>query len=61
MRNPAHGKGHEEGGLTYAKAGSGLMDPLDITIVFGVDTRNDSQDSAGNQVYLEWIGTSESF
>ena len=25
--NPAHGKGHEEGGLTYAKAGSGLRGP----------------------------------
>ena len=24
MGNPAHGKGHEEGGLTNVKAGSGL-------------------------------------
>ena len=30
VRNPTHGKGHEEGGLTYAKAGSGLRGPLDI-------------------------------
>ena len=27
MRNPARGKGHEEGGLTYAKAGSSLRGP----------------------------------
>ena len=27
MGNPAHGKGHEERGLTNAKAGSGLMGP----------------------------------
>ena len=27
VRNPARGKGHEEGGLTYAKAGSGLRGP----------------------------------
>ena len=25
VRNHAHGKGHEEGGLTYAKVGSGLV------------------------------------
>ena len=28
VRNPADGKGHEEGGLTYAKAGSSLRGPL---------------------------------
>ena len=27
MRNSAHGKGHEEGGLAYAKAGSSLRSP----------------------------------
>ena len=27
MGNPAHGKGHEERGLTNAKAGSGLRGP----------------------------------
>ena len=27
VRNPAHGKGHEEGGLAYAKAGSSLRRP----------------------------------
>ena len=27
MRNPARGKGHEEGGPTYAKAGSSLRGP----------------------------------
>ena len=27
VRNSAHGKGHEEGGLTYAKAGSSLRSP----------------------------------
>ena len=27
MRNPAHCKCHEEGGLAYAKAGSSLMGP----------------------------------
>ena len=27
MRHSAHGKGHEEGGLTYAKAGSSLRSP----------------------------------
>ena len=27
VRNPAHGKGHEEGGLAYAKAGSSLKCP----------------------------------
>ena len=27
VRNSAHGKGHEEGGLAYAKAGSSLRSP----------------------------------
>ena len=27
VRNPAHGKGREEGGLAYAKAGSSLRGP----------------------------------
>ena len=27
MRNSAHGKGHEEGGSAYAKAGSSLRNP----------------------------------
>ena len=27
VRHSAHGKGHEEGGLTYAKAGSSLRSP----------------------------------
>ena len=27
MRHSARGKGHEEGGSTYAKAGSSLRDP----------------------------------
>ena len=27
VRTSAHGKGHEEGGLTYAKAGSSLRSP----------------------------------
>ena len=27
VRNPARGKGHEEGGLTYAKVGSDLRGP----------------------------------
>ena len=27
MRYSAHGKGHEEGGSTYAKAGSSLRSP----------------------------------
>ena len=27
VRNPACGKGHEEGGLAYAKAGSSLRSP----------------------------------
>ena len=27
MRNSAHGKGHEEGGSAYAKAGSSLRSP----------------------------------
>ena len=27
MRNSAHGKGHEEGGLAYTKAGSSLRSP----------------------------------
>ena len=30
VRHSAHGKGHEEGGLTYAKAGSSLRSPLEI-------------------------------
>ena len=30
VRNSAHGKGHEERGLTYAKGGSGLRGPLDF-------------------------------
>ena len=30
MRNPAHGKGHEEGGLAYAKVGASLRGPLEI-------------------------------
>ena len=28
VRNSTHGKGHEEGGLAYAKAGSSLRKPL---------------------------------
>ena len=27
MRSSTHGKGHEEGGLAYAKVGSSLMSP----------------------------------
>ena len=30
VRNPAHGKGHEEGGLAYAKVGASLRGPLEI-------------------------------
>ena len=30
VRYSAHGKGHEEGGSTYAKAGSSLRSPLEI-------------------------------
>ena len=30
VRHSAHGKGHKEGGLTYAKAGSSLRSPLEI-------------------------------
>ena len=29
-RSSTHGKGHEEGGSTYAKAGSSLRSPLEI-------------------------------
>ena len=30
MRHSAHDKGHEEGGSSYAKAGSSLRSPLEI-------------------------------
>ena len=30
VRNPTHGKGHEEGGSAYAKAGSSLRGPPEI-------------------------------
>ena len=30
MRSSTHGKGHEEGGSAYAKAGSSLRSPLEI-------------------------------
>ena len=30
MRHSAHGKGHEEGGSAYAKAGSSLRSPPEI-------------------------------
>ena len=30
VRNSAHGKGHEEGGSAYTKAGSSLRSPLEI-------------------------------
>ena len=32
VRNFAHGKGHEEGGSAYAKAGSSLRRPLFLSI-----------------------------
>ena len=31
MGNPTHGKGHEERGLIYTKAGSGLRGPCELS------------------------------